>query len=92
MVGALICDAGGEPPVEEKSELLLGESGRLSGVVMGLSSHCYDVRSAQFFNNDKGGKKRTEGNPPLIVLFLRGDWFKVSGLYWDWAGTGGEVE
>lgn len=37
-------------------------------------------------------KKRTEGSPPLIVLFLRGDWFKVSGLYWDWAGIGGEVE
>ena len=44
------------------------------------------------FNSGKNGEKRTEGSPPLIVLFLRGDWFKVSGLYWDWAGIGGEVE
>jgi len=45
-------------------------------------------------NGGKSGrrKKRTEGSPPLIVLFLRGDWFRVSGLYWDWAGIGGEVE
>jgi len=46
VVGALICDAGGEPPAEEKSELLLGESDRLSGVRMELSSHCFGVRSA----------------------------------------------
>ena len=46
VIGALIWDAGGEPPVEEKSELLLGESDRVSEVGMGLSSHCFDVRSA----------------------------------------------
>jgi len=36
-----------------------------------------------WFENGKSVKKRTEGNPALIVLFLRGDWPKVSGLYWD---------
>ena len=44
MVGAVICDAGGEPPVEEKSELLLGESDLVSGMAIGLSNHCFDVR------------------------------------------------
>ena len=44
VVGAVSCDAGGEPPVEEKSELLLGESDLLSGVTIGLSSHCFDVQ------------------------------------------------
>lgn len=47
VVGALICDAGGEPPVEEKSELSLGESDRLSEAGIGLSSHCFDAWSVQ---------------------------------------------
>lgn len=35
---------GGEPPEEEKSELLLGERGRFSGRGTELSSHCWRRR------------------------------------------------
>jgi hypothetical protein len=43
VVGALTCDVGGEPPAEEKSELLFGESDLISGGETGFSSHCFDV-------------------------------------------------
>lgn len=36
-MGGLRCPIGGEPPAEEKSELLFGDKERLSGE---LSSHC----------------------------------------------------
>lgn len=38
LTGGLRCARGGEPPAEEKSELLCGESERLSEEL--LSSHC----------------------------------------------------
>lgn len=51
--GGLRCPIGGEPPAEEKSELLLGERERLSGGV--LSSHCcHDVSEAAHRGRSRG--------------------------------------
>ena len=40
MVGARTCGMVGEPPEDERSELLFGERERLSPMPAGLSSHC----------------------------------------------------
>jgi hypothetical protein len=40
MGGARTCAIGGEPPTDEKSELLCGDRGRLSGGEPLLSIHC----------------------------------------------------
>lgn len=42
--GVIMCPMGGEPPEEDKSELLGGERDRLSGMAAWLSSHCCQRR------------------------------------------------
>lgn len=48
MPGVVMFGSGGEPPPEERSELLGGERERLSGYMVELSSHCW--RYAQKLN------------------------------------------
>jgi hypothetical protein len=75
---------GGEPPAEEKSELLWGESERLSE----LSSHCLKIVRKI---GGKSTRSHTWGSAARMGLDLSGDWPTVRGLYWDWTGMPGEV-
>ena len=87
VVGALICDVGGEPPVEEKSELSLGESDRLSGEV-GLSNHCFETPSVQRLKMARGRKKTHRRQPAPHCLVLEGRLVQservILGLGGDW--------
>jgi hypothetical protein len=79
---------GGEPPEDEKSELLLGDNDRLSPEE---SSHCYQRKDGEK-KGEKKGRESTEGRAAREG-FLIGDWPTTErGLYWDGAEMGGEVE
>jgi hypothetical protein len=86
LIFALRCPRGGEPPEEEKSELLLGERERLSWEA---SSHCWvvgdgwDVRTSKMIRLTTGIELR-EG-------FFNCNWLTVRGVYWEGAEMGGEV-
>lgn len=66
VVGAFSCDVGGEPPAEEKSELLFGESDLLSGVTTGLSSHCFGCLFSLVLNDGKRGKNAPKAAHPSM--------------------------
>ena len=66
VVGALICVAGGEPPVEEKSELLLGERDLLSGVGAVLSIHCFDIRSTRCLATTRAEENAPRATHPSL--------------------------
>ena len=76
---------GGEPPEDEKSELLLGERDRFSGTDTALSSHCWGRVRA---DNREAVEIHTEGRPPRVGLTLSGDGVMLRGLYGDWAEIG----
>lgn len=59
MGGACRCAMGGEPPIDEKSELLWGDRGRLSGTAPVLSIHCCtdgDAQKNQHSHRRRSGK------------------------------------
>jgi hypothetical protein len=69
-IGAgLMCAVGGEPPDEEKSELLWGDSERLSGVAE-FSSHCCSKGS---LSDDQDPEILLTVGKPERVAFLSGD-------------------
>ena len=63
---------GGEPPPEDKSELVGGDKDRESGTADWFSSHCY-IEAICEWNKQITRTKHTAGRPAREDLFLRGD-------------------
>lgn len=76
MPAVMLWPMTGEPPDDERSELLLGDSERLSGMMDALSSHCWvckDRENQCMSQTTKRGAGHTLGRPPRRDLFLSGD-------------------
>lgn len=76
---------GGDPPDEDRSELLGGDRERLSGIPPVLSSHCCIEWRYEFSElvQVHHCHERTEGKAAREALFLSGDGFMPRGLYCD---------